>query len=455
MKKTMIFISILILTIIAFSANKVIGVTTTTTLADTNIFDEGGYYYYSDYQELISQVYEDVYDQIYQEIYSEIMDDINEEFYEQIYSQVEENLADLLTSEQLKLYIADFEDQIHSVVYIAERSVFGVSAYTPSDGTAIGSGVVYRYDELADVYYLITNYHVIRNYVEYQSSSAIDKNEISLDLVFADGTSVELDILGYDTEVDLAVLTFSGVGLDDIIVSEFEDEANVEASDFVFAVGNPIGYNFYNSITMGIISGIDRKVDIDRYVDYIQHDAAINGGNSGGPIYNIYGKVVGINVSKLADIEIEGMGFAINLDFIQRVISRIEADNMPVNTIMPRIGANYYIIADKIDGTTVELPSLTVGGQIYTELVLDLPTGVYDGLLINKIISDQTLAGILGVGDIIVAIDTYNIHDKESFLEYLYTHYEAGDMITIHYYDFDETTFQYENTISSITIELK
>jgi len=138
------------------------------------------------------------------------------------------------------------------------------------------------------------------------------------------------------------------------------------------------------------------------------------------------------------------MGFAINLDFIQRVIARIESDNIPANTIMPRIGAGYYVVEDKIDGTTIELPSLTVNSQLYTDLVLDLPDGVYSGILLNRIIADQTLDGILGVGDIVIAIDTYNIWDEDSFLEYLYTHYEAGDTVTFYYYDFEEITFQYD-----------
>jgi serine protease Do len=117
----------------------------------------------------------------------------------------------------------------------------------------------------------------------------------------------------------------------DLTVASFGDSDAIEKGTVVLAAGNPSGYNFFGSVTMGIISGKNRYFDTnndgvrDMFVSYLQHDAAINSGNSGGPLYNIHGTVIGINVSKFVGSEIEGMGFAIPIETVTAILDDLEA----------------------------------------------------------------------------------------------------------------------------------
>ncbi len=425
---------------------------TTTQTVMYQTYYNGAYYYYTDYQDLISQIYDDVYQEVYDQMFQAMIDSIDQDFYEDIYSQVEADLADVLSQDQINVYLAEFENQMHTVIEHAENSVFGITSYSPDSGSAVGSGVVIRFDAEASKYYILTNYHVVKNYVTYATDYPDKIDELSMLIVFPDESHRQATLVGYDTEVDLAVLSFDGSGLEGIEISTFADPNDISVSDFVLAVGNPLGYDFYNSVTLGIISGLNRKVETDRYVNYVQHDAEINGGNSGGPIYNLNGEIVGINVSKLATIEIEGMGFAIPVEIIERVIERIFNDDLPVNTIMPRLSIDYEMVSDIIDGTEVNLASFTLDGTEYTNVTLTLPTGVTDGALITSIDEFGTLYDILHVGDLIIQVGSHMVTDEESFLDYIYENYEAGDQIVIYYYEFLAINSGYASTISTVTV---
>jgi S1-C subfamily serine protease len=445
MKKTLIFLGV-ILTISLFAFfNKVQGEDLDLAAVTTSIvpYDfEENVYYYTDYLDLINQIKADISDDVYDQIYSEVIDELTEACYEEIYDSVEEKLVDLLSIDELKIYLDTFQQKFHDVVEIAENSVFGVMNTVSSEEMYIGSGVVYKYDSEADLYYLITNQHVV-------DSGA------SFEIYFADETTVEATVIGYDTEVDIAVLTFSGQGLENIQVSVLGDSNQNEVSEFVLAFGNPNGFSFYNSVTMGIISGIDRKVDSDRYVDYIQHDVAINSGNSGGPIYNLDGEVIGINVIKFAAVDIEGMGFAIPINLVKQVIERIEADDLLELTIMPRLGSTYYVVQDEIDGTNVLLDSLTIDGTKELDLNILLPTGVTSGIIVDDIDALGSIDGILENGDLIFKFNEFIITDKTSFQDYLYENFESGDLVILSYYDFNHDTNAYSNTLSQVVVKLK
>ena len=425
--------------------------TTTTQYIMTN----DDYYYYTDYQELISKIYDDVYDEFYNDIYDQVTSEINDALYQQIYDSVAADLEDLLTQNELGLYIDDFQQQIYSVIDLAEQSVYGITSFVPDEGTAIGSGVVFRYDEANSLYYIVTNYHVISNYVEYVPSPEVT-GQPGLEIRFSDGSSVDATLYGYDTEVDLAFLTFSSVGLDGIVVSEFADSETTGVGDFVLAVGNPMGYDFYNSVTMGIVSGLDRDVDQNGFVKYIQHDAAINSGNSGGPIYNLDGEVVGINVLKYATVEIEGMGFSIPISYVERVLERLDAGTLDAHTIMPRIGASYYVLNEQdIQEGVVTLPSITVNTTEQTQTSIILPSGITQGLVLNLVTAGETLDGYLDGGDLIVSVGGYQIQDEADFLAYLYNNYESGDSVSISYYAYNSVSHTYATSPSSITVEFK
>ena len=315
MKKIVLIASILVLSLFAgFASGALSGEetttaeATTTTAVLTTTSGEIRTYVYSDLDELIELIYQDVYDEIYQEIYEEVSAAIGAQFYEDIYAKVLADLNDVIASGSISVVVNELQERIDAVAVLADASVVGVSTYLGNSGVALGTGVVYRFDAVADEYYLVTNEHVIEGGDNYR-------------IVFADGTYVAGDLLGADAVIDIAVLKFSGADLPDTIAAApLGVSADVIPGALVLACGHPRGYDFFGSLTMGVIAGVNRDVGGDGVVLYLQHDASINSGNSGGPLYDLEGEVIGINVSKFASTDIEGMGFAIPIDTVKTVI---------------------------------------------------------------------------------------------------------------------------------------
>ncbi|MFA5466232.1 MAG: trypsin-like peptidase domain-containing protein [Candidatus Izemoplasmatales bacterium] len=284
----------------------------TTTLPGTTT-EPGITIEYTDYQDLVDQLYQMVYNDIYQELYNDLglAEMIDETLYEEIYGEVESRFTELIESGELLLYIDDVQQQIYEVAELTEAAVVGVTTYIGEEPQSLGSGVVYKHDALNDLYYLITNEHVVEDGDNFR-------------VVFVDGTYVVGNLLGYDSDVDIAVLTFSGSQLERVVqVAELGDSDLARIGSFVIAAGNPKGYDFYGSVTIGILSGTNRDIGTPG-VRYLQHDASINSGNSGGPLFNLDGEVIGINVSKYATTDIEGMGFAIPINLVKTVVEEIE-----------------------------------------------------------------------------------------------------------------------------------
>ncbi|MFA5290276.1 MAG: trypsin-like peptidase domain-containing protein [Candidatus Izemoplasmatales bacterium] len=287
----------------------------TTTPVETTHLTSGNMVEVWNYEDLYEQVYQRIYDEIYQNLYEELQlsDIASSEVTDLIYQRVQAHIQGLLSDGDISIYMDVLQNAIYEVATLTDASVVGVTSYLGTVGKSLGSGVIYRYHEETDTYFLITNHHVI-------------ESGDNFTVVFSDESSVEAMLLGSDAEVDIALLSFSGADLDrEITVSILGDSDAAQVGAFVIAGGNPKGYNFYGSITIGILSGKERKIDQSR-VRYMQHDASINSGNSGGPIYNLLGEVIGINVSKYASTDIEGMGFAIPINLVKTIIATIEAD---------------------------------------------------------------------------------------------------------------------------------
>ena len=211
------------------------------------------------------------------------------------------------------------------------------------DTESIGSGVIYKRVENKDndsnitgyTYYAVTNRHVITgNNVNYEYKIYAYLGYENLE--------IEAEIVGYDTKVDMAVIKFEHSTL--IQPVEFANSDEVEKGQFVIAIGNPDGYDYYGSATLGIVSGELRYISDDTDGDnvndfnatYIQHDASINPGNSGGGLFTIDGKLIGINTLKIVDDEIDNMGFAIPSNIIQSLIENyIEKE---IEITRPRLG---------------------------------------------------------------------------------------------------------------------
>ncbi len=282
-------------------------------------------------------------------------------------------------------------------------SVVIVKTYVQNELYATGTGFVYKKDN--NKYYLLTNNHVI------QGGSSVG-------VVFTNGEEKKVNVEGADKYADLAVLSLESN--EEIQVSELGSSTDMRVGDTVFAIGAPLDYSVFSwSVTRGILSGKDREVEVsttssnssDWIMQVLQTDAAINNGNSGGPLCNVNGQVIGINNMKLAATAVEGMGFAIP---IEEAITYADAVIKGENVSRPYIGismleaSNYYVAREY--GVT---PTEGV-------LVVDAESG-----------SPAEKAG-LKEKDIIVEVNGTKVTNVASLRYQLYK-YKAGDTITIKY----------------------
>ena len=172
---------------------------------------------------------------------------------------------------------------------------------------AAGSGFI-----LTDDGYIITNHHVI-------------ENSDSITVSLYDGTTYEAELIGYDASNDIAVLKVEAEGLTPVVIGDFE---NLNVGDSVIAIGNPLGELTF-SLTSGAVSALDREITLSNSVtmELIQTDCAINSGNSGGALFNLYGEVVGVTNAKYSGsgggASIDNIGFAIPINHVKDIIKSI------------------------------------------------------------------------------------------------------------------------------------
>ena len=195
-----------------------------------------------------------------------------------------------------------FQDVAPTVAYISSASLRLDETGQEVMTLGSGSGVI-----ISENGYIITNYHVIAD-------------AIRVEVVLADGQHADAKIAAQSPFDDLALLKIDIEGLN---AAALGDSDQVRVGQIVFPIGNPGGAQFARSMTMGMISGIDRDVELNngRMVHLLQTDAAINPGNSGGPLVDCNGRVIGINTIKIVDPEFESMGFAIPSNTAVRILS--------------------------------------------------------------------------------------------------------------------------------------
>ena len=198
------------------------------------------------------------------------------------------------------------------------QSTIGVSNYvyyTSRPGVqtlelnGIGTGIIFKREKLENdeyMYYALTNYHVIKD-------AAVIK-------AFLGDKDIEIQASAplNSKSLDLAVIAFRYDK--DIPLAKLGQMDTVKNGQFVIALGNPTGYEYYGSATFGMISYVNRKLT-NETANFIQHDAAINPGNSGGPLFNLNGEVIGINTIKLATEDIDNIGFSVAIDTIRHFLS--------------------------------------------------------------------------------------------------------------------------------------
>lgn len=188
---------------------------------------------------------------------------------------------------------------ITSEVY--DRDVFNRNVEV---GQNVGSGVIF--DKKG---YIVTNNHVVGN-------------NRQVNVALSDGQVVTGKVIGTDAVTDLAVVKIPGS--DKLPVAEFGNSDSLQPGETAVAIGNPLGLEFRGTVTVGVISALNRTLDdVEQQIKLIQTDAAINPGNSGGALCTADGKVIGINSAKIAKAGVEGMGFAIPINQVKAIVSQL------------------------------------------------------------------------------------------------------------------------------------
>ena len=306
------------------------------------------------------------------------------------------------------------KDAVVSVItYSANRqnSVFGNDETdTDTDSQQVaseGSGVIYKKND-KDAY-LVTNTHVI---------SGASKVDIRL----ADGTKVPGEIVGSDTFSDIAVVKISSEKV--TTVAEFGDSSKLNVGETAIAIGSPLGSEYANTVTQGIISSLNRNVSLKSQdgqaisTKAIQTDTAINPGNSGGPLINIQGQVIGITSSKIASnggTSVEGLGFAIPSNDAQNIIKQLESDG---KVTRPALGIQMVNLAN-------------IGASDLRKL--NIPSSVTSGVVVKSVQSNMPASGHLEKYDVITKVDDKDISSSTDLQSALYNH-SIGDTIKITYY---------------------
>ncbi|NIB84445.1 serine protease [Streptococcus oralis subsp. tigurinus] len=306
------------------------------------------------------------------------------------------------------------KDAVVSVItYSANKqsSVFGTEeSNSDTDNQQIaseGSGVIYKKNE--NDAYIVTNTHVING-------------ASKVDIRLADGTKVPGEIIGSDTFSDIAVVKISSEKV--TTVAEFGDSSQLNVGETAIAIGSPLGSEYANTVTQGIISSLNRNVSLKSEdgqaisTKAIQTDTAINPGNSGGPLVNIQGQVIGITSSKIASnggTSVEGLGFAIPSNDVQNIIKQLESDG---KVTRPALGIQMVNLSN-------------VGANDLRKL--NIPSGLTSGVVVRSVQSNMPANGHLQKYDVITKVDDKEITSSTDLQHALYNH-SIGDTIKITYY---------------------
>lgn len=250
-----------------------------------------------------------------------------------------------------------------------------------------GSGIVISSDG-----YIVTNSHVI-------------EGASSIEVVLSSGDRYPAMLIGHDVKTDLAVVK---IDVKNLPAAELGKSSDLKVGELAVAIGNPLGLEFQGSVTAGVISALNRTMDVEgRQYTLVQTDAAINPGNSGGPLVNRFGQIIGINTVKISTSDTEGMGFAIPIDVAAPIIEELVSKGYVSGR--PQIGIGVREITEDMS-------------KYY-----NLPIGVYVVSVSEG--SGAEKAGILQ-GDVIVKADGKAVTNMDELNEVRDTH-KAGESIKL------------------------
>ncbi len=288
-----------------------------------------------------------------------------------------------------------------SITNLYEESInYWGRTYT-QEAQASGSGIIIG--EHNDEYLIVTNYHVIEDCVQ-------------LTAQFVDESEAACAVKGYDASMDIAVISVPKSALssstkESIKIAELGNSDVLKIGEPAIAIGNALGYG--QSVTTGVISALNRKIEIENSYDaLIQTSAAINPGNSGGALLNIAGQVVGINSSKIGGSTIEGMGYAIPVNAVRDLIE--EFSNREILYKVDEDQRGYL----GISGATVDTDTIETFG---------IPAGVYVTKVYERSAAEQ--AGIC-TGDVITKVNGQNVDTIAELQDYL-SYCKGGDVVIV------------------------
>ncbi|WP_337983042.1 S1C family serine protease [Lysinibacillus sp. C5.1] len=280
---------------------------------------------------------------------------------------------------------------------------------TQDKETGSGSGVIYKVE--GDTAFIVTNNHVIEGAKQ-------------LEVTMQDGSKEEAQLVGSDVWTDLAVISISAKDVK--TVATFGNSDVLKQGETVIAIGNPLGLEFYGSVTTGVVSGKDRSVPVDLNGDKVadwqqevlQTDAAINPGNSGGALVNLAGELIGINSMKISESSVEGLGFSIPINSAIPIIQELEKNG---EMKRPTMG--------------ISLVDLTDVPAYYQQQTLKLPKEITTGVVITDVIANSpaSKAGVKQY-DVIVEMDGKKIETSIDLRKHLYNDKKIGDTLTMKVY---------------------
>ena len=317
---------------------------------------------------------------------------------------------------------ASAEEGTMTAVEIAEKcriSVVGVMTYQNGKLSGEGSGVVMGTDNSGKYTYIITCAHVIKG------------SGLTYGILTLDEKRYEASLVAYDERTDIGVLK---VEANNLTAASFGDSTKLRVGETVYAIGNPGGSEYFGSMTNGIVSAIDRSVSSTYTLTSIQHNAAINPGNSGGALVNSKGQVIGINSSKIAATDYEGMGFAVPMSTVKPIVENLIKYNYVPNR--PKLGIQYASVS------SYQMYSMVVA-------IKGLPAG---SLVIAGISNDSSLANTEAqVGDLIIAVNGKKMDDSSVLLD-LIDKGAVGDTLTLTLCRVESRT--YKTSTFDVTITL-
>ncbi len=327
----------------------------------------------------------------------------------EVVEESEISVPKLTTPTETKVITADVTEVVDEVMpamvsivnkYLEKGSFFG-QTFT-QEAQSSGSGIIIAQDEKELL--IATNYHVIAD-------------TETLEVTFINGSTAQAQVKGKDSSMDLAVIAIPLESIDAetkqaITVAKMGSSDNLKLGEQVIAIGNALGYG--QSVTGGWVSALNREVDMEdgSTGTFIQTDAAINGGNSGGALLNMNGEVVGINSSKISGYGVEGMGYAIPISAAEPIIS----DLMTKETREKVEDGNVGYMGISPQTVTAELSTY-----------YGFPAGIFVGEVEKGSPAEQ--AGILR-GDIITNFDGDKISDYED-LQAALQYFAPGDVADI------------------------